>query len=129
MGMIMFMCHRWFCHFDDDEYLNYGALKKELQKHNSLRKIYAGHWLTKLGRRPQTIGYFKNFPEAKQKKYYYATGASYCISAPLMEEVKIYFQDQEQFMSTCSKIGLTDDFTIGAIIGWYSEWHYLIYCN
>lgn len=107
---------RWFCHFDDDEYLNIRTLSKELKKYNSSRDYYVGHWLSKLGEKPQTLGNFKNFPEAKRTRYFYATGASYCISARLMKKVEKYFR-LGLFVSTCHRIGLTDDFTVGSVLG------------
>lgn len=107
---------RWFCHFDDDEYLNIRTLSKELKKYNSSRDYYVGHWLSKLGKKPQTLGNFKNFPEAKRTRYFYATGASYCISARLMKKVEKYFR-LGLFVSTCHRIGLTDDFTVGSVLG------------
>ena len=75
-----------------------------------------GHWLTKLGKKPQTLGNFRHFPEAKRTQYFYATGASYCISAGLMKKVEKYFRGKS-FVSTCHRIGLTDDFTLGSVIG------------
>jgi hypothetical protein len=62
------------------------------------------------------LGNFKDFPEAKRTHYFYATGASYCISAGLMKKVEKYFRGIS-FVLTCHKIALTDDFTLGAIIG------------
>ena len=70
-----------------------------------------------MGRKLQSLGFFKQFPEAKRKRYSYAAGASYCVSAALMRDVEKYFRDSERFASTCHKIGLTDDFTVGAILG------------
>ena len=107
---------RWFCHFDDDEYLNVVNLFKELKKYDSSADYYVGHWLTKHGKKPKRIGWFKFFPEAKRTRYFYATGASYCVSSGLMRKVKKYFRGQ-LFPVTCRKIGLTDDYTVGSVIG------------
>ena len=107
---------RWFCHFDDDEYLNVVNLFKELKKYDSSADYYVGHWLTKHGKKPKRIGWFKFFPEAKRTRYFYATGASYCVSSGLMKKVKKYFRGQ-LFPVTCRKIGLTDDYTVGSVIG------------
>jgi len=109
--------YRWFCHFDDDEYLNIGTLSTQLRKYDSSRKYYVGHSPAQVGRKPQSLGFFKQFPEAKRRRYFYATGASYCVSAALMRDLEKYFRDSERFVSTCLKIVLTDDFTVGAIIG------------
>ena len=107
---------RWFCHFDDDEYLNIVNLFKELKKYDSSADYYVGHWLTKHGKKPKRIGWFKFFPEAKRTRYFYATGASYCVSSGLMKKVQKYFRGQ-LFPVTCRKIGLTDDYTVGSVIG------------
>ncbi|CAI8015025.1 Beta-1,3-N-acetylglucosaminyltransferase lunatic fringe [Geodia barretti] len=107
---------RWFCSFDDDEYLNVVNLFKELKKYDSSADYYVGHWLTKHGKKPKRIGWFKFFPEAKRTRYFYATGASYCVSSGLMKKVKKYFRGQ-LFPVTCRKIGLTDDYTVGSVIG------------
>jgi hypothetical protein len=107
---------RWFCHFDDDEYLNVVNLFKELKKYDSSADYYVGHWLTKHGKKPKKIGRFKFFPEAKRTRYFYATGASYCVSSGLMKKVKKYFRGKS-FPVTCRKIGLTDDYTVGSVIG------------
>ena len=113
--MISFPC-RWFCHFDDDQYLNVKTLSVELKKYNSSEKYYLGHRLSRLGKRRETLGFLERFPHAKRKHYLYASGASYCLSAGLMNAVKTYFRGRKFFL-TCRKIGLTDDFTLGAIIG------------
>ena len=107
---------RWFCHFDDDEYLNIGLLAKQLRTYNFSGDYYVGHSLGKV--EPQTQGNFKDFPEAKRTHYLSATGASYCISAGLMKKVEKYFRGGS-FVSTCHKLSLADDLTLGAIIGQY----------
>ena len=100
-------------------YLNIGTLSTQLKKYDSSRKYYVGHSSSQLGRKQRSRGlsFFKQFPEAKRRKYFYATGASYCVSAALMRDAEKYFQGSERFVSTCNKVGLTDDLTIGAIIG------------
>ena len=112
----VYLLPRWFCHFDDDEYLNVVNLFKELKKYDSSADYYVGHWLTKHGNKPKKIGRFKFFPEAKRTRYFYATGASYCVSSGLMKKVKKYFRGKS-FPVTCRKIGLTDDYTVGSVIG------------
>ena len=116
MLLTMIYIYRWFCHFDDDEYLNTGALSKHLKSYNFSSDYYIGHWLSRHGNKPKSLGNFKNFPETKQTSYYYATGASYCISLSLMRKVEKYFRG-ELFVSTCERIGLTDDYTLGAVLG------------
>ena len=39
-----FSLHRWFCHFDDDTYVNIPVLVKTLQQYNPEReRLYLGH--------------------------------------------------------------------------------------
>ena len=96
--------------------MNIVNLSKELKKCDSSADFYVGHWLTKHGRKPKKIGRFKFFPEAKRITYFYATGASYCISYGLMKKVEKYFRGN-LFPVTCEKMGLTDDYTVGSIVG------------
>ena len=109
------LCYRWFCHFDDDVYLNIRTLSTQLRKYNSSRRYYLGHWLSKRGKDPLTGGNFKQFPEAKRTSYFYATGPAYCISSALLKDVERYFRGKK-LNSTCHKMGLTQDLTLGAII-------------
>ena len=107
---------RWFCHFDDDEYLNIVNLSKKLNTYNSSADYYVGHWLTKHGNKPKRLGRFRNFPETERKSYFYATGASYCLSSGLMRRVEKYFRGKS-FSAACERMALTDDYTIGSVIG------------
>lgn len=37
-----FSTYRWYCHFDDDEYVNVPVLMRTLRVHKD--KVYLGHW-------------------------------------------------------------------------------------
>jgi len=91
-------------------------LSTQLRKYNSSRRYYLGHWLSKRGKDPLTVGNFKRFPEAKRASFFYATGPAYCISSALMKDVERYFRGKK-LISTCHNMGLTQDVTLGAIIG------------
>ena len=114
---------RWFCHFDDDEYLNIGSLSKQLRMYNFSGDYYVGH---KLGKKPRTLTHWKYFPQAKLTHYFYATGASYCISAGLMKKIEEYFRGK-LFVFTCHKADSTDDLTLGAIIGQHHTYMYVVH--
>lgn len=104
--------NRWYCHFDDDVYVNIPMLVTTLAEYNPLReKVYIGRWP-----RP-----YKNLPLPRTKLhhvsnvYQYATGASYCVSAVLMKELE-EFLSGSKFLSACKMLGVNEDMTLGSII-------------
>ena len=106
---------RWYCHFDDDEYLNIRALSSLLQQYNSSEKFFFGKWPSCCQMEPLHVN-LKLFPEATRDRCKYATGAVYCMSASLMVEMERYIRGKK-FIKTCSKLRLADDEAIGAIVG------------
>ena len=59
----------------------------------------------------------KNLKHRKvKKKFSYALGAAYCLSAALMKKVEIYFRG-ENFVTTCNNLSLPDDAAVGAVVG------------
>ena len=40
--LLSFLIVRWYCHFDDDEYVNIPVLMKTLHVHED--KLYLGYW-------------------------------------------------------------------------------------
>lgn len=40
--ILLFFRNRWFCHFDDDNYVNIPALVKTLQRFNFEEDVYLG---------------------------------------------------------------------------------------
>ena len=45
MPDIIFHAYRWFCHFDDDIYVNTPALVELLSQYNPTKeKVYLGRW-------------------------------------------------------------------------------------
>jgi len=43
-----YLPYRWFCHIDDDVYVNIPNLVKKLHSYNPSDKRYVGYWLTNL---------------------------------------------------------------------------------
>ena len=112
----MFSFLRWFCHLDDDQYLNIKALKNLLKKYNSSKKYYIGHYVSWLIHKKKMAHILKFFPEAKRNTFFYATGATYCLSAALMVEMERYARG-ERFVATCKHLKKGEDLSIGAIAG------------
>ena len=44
---------RWYCHFDDDEYVNVPVLMRTLRVHKD--KVYLGHWPSEMPRRQKKV--------------------------------------------------------------------------
>ena len=64
---------RWYCHFDDDVYVNIPVLMRTLHKHKD--KQYLGHWHRN-----------ERYP------FHYASGAGYCISSSLMSQLEPFIR-------------------------------------
>ena len=62
---------RWYCHFDDDEYVNVPVLIRTLCVHKD--KVYLGHWPNRLS-------------------FHYANGPAYCISSTLMPKLEKFIR-------------------------------------
>ena len=114
-NLVLTLFFRWYCHFDDDQYLNIRALSSLLQKYNSSEKYYFGKWPSCCQPKPLTP-HLRQFPEATRNSCKYATGAVYCMSASLMVEMERYIRGKK-FVETSDKLGLSDDQSIGAIVG------------
>ncbi|XP_076332187.1 fringe glycosyltransferase-like isoform X2 [Tachypleus tridentatus] len=102
---------KWFCHFDDDNYVNVPRLVKLLQLYNPQEDWYLGKPSI---RAPLEI---LNRENTQQKiSFWFATGgAGFCISKGLALKM-MPFASGGKFMSVCEKIRLPDDVTIGYII-------------
>ena len=116
--------YNWYCHFDDDIYVNTAALVHLTQRYNSNNDQYLGNWkrLSKYAYHGKNRisnetapGLFK-YTERKRNDYRYANGPAYCISAPLMKRLEKYLRGQ-QFVDNCNKaqVGM-DDMLPGFII-------------
>ena len=62
---------RWYCHFDDDEYVNVPVLIRTLCVHKD--KVYLGRWPNRLS-------------------FHYANGPAYCISSTLMPKLEKFIR-------------------------------------
>ncbi|XP_077291970.1 fringe glycosyltransferase [Arctopsyche grandis] len=102
---------KWFCHFDDDNYVNVPRLVRLLQDYNPQRDWYLGK--PSIQAPLQII----NRDNTKQKiAFWFATGgAGFCLSRALASKM-IPVASGGKFISIGDKIKLPDDVTMGYII-------------
>ncbi|XP_078096186.1 beta-1,3-N-acetylglucosaminyltransferase lunatic fringe isoform X1 [Mustelus asterias] len=104
---------KWFCHVDDDNYVNTRTLVKLLAQYPHTQDIYIGK--PSLDR---PIEATERISENKMRPvhFWFATGgAGFCISRGLALKMSPWASGGH-FMNTAEKIRLPDDCTIGYII-------------
>ncbi|NXG05305.1 MFNG acetylglucosaminyltransferase, partial [Sakesphorus luctuosus] len=103
----------WFCHLDDDNYLNPQALLKLLSSYSVMWDVYLGK--PSLNR---PIWASETLPnnQTKSVRFWFATGgAGFCISRKLASKM-VPWASGRNFLSTSELIRLPDDCTVGYII-------------
>lgn len=103
--------YRWFCHVDDDNYVNVPSLVQLLQQYNHVEDWYIGR--PSLNHALEILD-----PDNEQEKvsFWFATGgAGFCISRGLALKM-MPFTINGRLQSTCGKIRLPDDCTIAFIL-------------
>ncbi|NWZ05167.1 MFNG acetylglucosaminyltransferase, partial [Agelaius phoeniceus] len=103
----------WFCHLDDDNYLNPVALLKLLSSYAETQDVYLGK--PSLNR---PIWASETLPnnQTKSVRFWFATGgAGFCISHKLARKM-VPWASGRNFLSTSELIRLPDDCTVGYII-------------
>ncbi|XP_072044152.1 beta-1,3-N-acetylglucosaminyltransferase radical fringe-like [Amphiura filiformis] len=103
---------RWFCHLDDDNYLNVKNLVAYLQKYNpDKEEIYTGF--------TQLRGPIKTSDKAKPGetfKFYFGTsGAGFCISKALILKMAPHVCNGN-FVKVCERIRWPDDMAVGFVV-------------
>ncbi|XP_044159569.1 beta-1,3-N-acetylglucosaminyltransferase lunatic fringe [Bufo gargarizans] len=104
---------KWFCHVDDDNYVNVKTLIKLLSRYSHTNDVYIGK--PSLDRPIQAT---ERISESKMRpvNFWFATGgAGFCISRGLALKMSPWASGGH-FMNTAEKIRLPDDCTIGYII-------------
>jgi len=97
----------WFCHLDDDNYLNVPALLRELDKFPADQDWYLG----KVSISEPLQVYDKK--HQRDVSFYFGTGgAGFCLSRTLAEKIG---QMSSSLSQTGNTIGLPDDVTVGYI--------------
>ncbi|KAL8221955.1 UNVERIFIED_CONTAM: hypothetical protein K2H54_074696, partial [Gekko kuhli] len=103
----------WFCHLDDDNYLNPQALLKLLSSYSPDQDVYIGKpSLNKPIHASETL------PNNQTKSVYFwfATGgAGFCISRKLVTKMAPWASGGN-FLITSERIRLPDDCTVGYIV-------------
>eukprot|EP00096_Caligus_rogercresseyi_P013435 TRINITY_DN6081_c0_g1_i2.p1 TRINITY_DN6081_c0_g1~~TRINITY_DN6081_c0_g1_i2.p1 ORF type:complete len:325 (+),score=57.13 TRINITY_DN6081_c0_g1_i2:121-1095(+) len=102
---------KWFCHFDDDNYVNVFALLRELKKYDHREDWYLG--------KPSLPGSFEMMDRHNSNKkihFRFATGgAGICISGTLARKMHSTIGNG-QFAAIGERIRLPDDVTFGYIV-------------
>lgn len=101
---------RWFCHFDDDNYVNVPALVQKLSHFDHTSEWYLG--------KPSIPSPLEVMNKSEKKKisFWFATGgAGFCLSRPLAERMAPLVKNG-QFVATGENIRLPDDVTVGYIV-------------
>ncbi|NXT48686.1 MFNG acetylglucosaminyltransferase, partial [Pluvianellus socialis] len=103
----------WFCHLDDDNYLNPRALLKLLSSYSATWDVYLGK--PSLNRPIRASEKLPN-NQTKSVRFWFATGgAGFCISRKLASKM-VPWASGRNFLSTSELIRLPDDCTVGYII-------------
>ncbi|XP_069809794.1 beta-1,3-N-acetylglucosaminyltransferase radical fringe [Dendropsophus ebraccatus] len=104
---------KWFCHLDDDNYLNLWALLNLLSEFPHNADVYVGR--PSLDHPVETLDRVKGDGAASLKFWFATGGAGFCISRGLALKMSPW-ASMGNFISTAEKIRLPDDCTIGYII-------------
>ncbi len=102
----------WFCHFDDDQYVNVNKLKEYLTTLNSSQPYYIGRtsWSNALKRSKDP------FPNP----FWFATlGAGVCLSKRTVTLLEPYTRTASEFADGCIRENYHDDIYLGFILNGY----------
>ncbi|KAM6957612.1 beta-1,3-N-acetylglucosaminyltransferase lunatic fringe [Aplochiton taeniatus] len=104
---------KWFCHVDDDNYVNMRILVKHLSQYPHTQDMYIGKpSLDRPIEATERLGDNKMRPV----NFWFATGgAGFCVSRGLALKMSPWASGGH-FMNTAEKIRLPDDCTVGYII-------------
>ncbi|CAF1020169.1 unnamed protein product [Rotaria sordida] len=102
----------WFCHFDDDQYVNVNNLKKYLSTLDFNQPYYIGRasWSNTIKRSKEPYPY----------SFWFATlGAGICLSKRTIYLLKPYTQSVSQFIDGCINENYHDDIYLGFLLNGY----------
>ncbi|XP_028978336.1 beta-1,3-N-acetylglucosaminyltransferase lunatic fringe isoform X2 [Esox lucius] len=104
---------KWFCHVDDDNYVNVRPLVKLLSHYNHSHDVYIGR--PSLDRPIEATERLGN-AHTRLVRFWFATGgAGFCVSRGLALRM-IPWASGGRFTATADRIRLPDDCTVGYII-------------
>nr|XP_039269272.1 beta-1,3-N-acetylglucosaminyltransferase radical fringe-like [Styela clava] len=99
---------KWWCHFDDDNYVNVDALLRSLRNYNWKSDVYLG--------KPSINHVVEAIYKGNKVHFWFATGgAGVCISRSLGEKMNSWSR-HGKFQATSERLKLPDDCTLGFII-------------
>lgn len=102
---------KWFCHFDDDNYVHVPSLVKYLSRYSPNKPWYLGKPSI-----PSPLVILNPDDQRSNISFWFATGgAGFCLSRALANKM-IPYASNGSFMEVAEKIRLPDDVTIGYII-------------
>ncbi|XP_052359870.1 beta-1,3-N-acetylglucosaminyltransferase lunatic fringe-like [Oncorhynchus keta] len=104
---------KWFCHVDDDNYVNIRPLVKLLSHYSHAHDVYIGR--PSLDRPLEATERFGD-AHTRPVRFWFATGgAGFCVSRGLALKMSPWASGGN-FMTTADRIHLPDDCTVGYII-------------
>lgn len=103
----------WFCHFDDDQYVNVMALEVALRQFPYDKDWYLGK--PSIGKPLDILD--RDSPELQKRiSFWFATGgAGFCLSKSLTEKLKLLASDNK-FSDVGDRMRLPDDVTMGYVV-------------
>ena len=108
----LFDKYDWFCHFDDDQYVNVNNLNHYLSKFDTRKAFYIGRnsWPNQLKRSKEP------YPHA----FWFATlGAGVCLSKRVIVLLRPYTLQPTEFVDGCRRENYHDDIYVGFLINAY----------
>jgi hypothetical protein len=105
----------WFCHVDDDMYINLKVLYSMLDRYRPHQeKVYFGR---KTNHRLKTTSSLLPADDPRrQDRYYLMYGGFYCMSRKLVQESAPYLSGSRVMQSTCRRAQENDDTSVGAVV-------------
>ncbi|XP_061471945.1 beta-1,3-N-acetylglucosaminyltransferase radical fringe isoform X2 [Rhineura floridana] len=104
---------KWFCHVDDDNYVNLQNLLHLLSAFSHSQDVYVGR--PSLDHPIEAADHIRNDGSTTAKFWFATGGAGFCISRGLALKMSPW-ASLGSFISTAERIRLPDDCTIGYII-------------
>ncbi|XP_019412043.1 PREDICTED: beta-1,3-N-acetylglucosaminyltransferase radical fringe, partial [Crocodylus porosus] len=104
---------KWFCHVDDDNYVNPRALLRLLSAFSHSQDVYVGR--PSLDHPMEAADHARSDGSTTVKFWFATGGAGFCISRGLALKMSPW-ASLGNFISTAERVRLPDDCTIGYII-------------
>jgi len=103
----------WFCHFDDDQYVNVAALESKLRQFDERKDWYLGK--PSIGKPLDILD--RDDPDTQKRiSFWFATGgAGFCLSKSLGEKMRA-LASQGRFIEVGDRMRLPDDVTMGYVV-------------